>query len=278
MDPDDLRQIAARLSWLENRSYGARAVYMGEGRVLTQSNFHGLMYLVDASDHVIVPHFIMDGVFETDVTLFFLRNIRPDSRCVDVGANFGYYTCMMARLAPQGQTIGIEVDPRMFEFLRENVVLNWLGNATALNLAVSDSDKELTFYRRKNRSSNTGIIHLDNDDGSAAERFTIKSSALDNIISYAVDFMKVDVEGAETLVFRGARGLIAQNPGIQIVMEWAPDQMKAAGFSPAELTDELAALDLVPNIMQHDGNQISCAWADVRTKDLCNILMRRSAP
>ena len=59
-----------------------------------------------------------------------------------------------------------------------------------------------------------------------------------------VDYVKIDVEGAEPLVVRGARAIIANNPQVQIVMEWSPGQIQQAGFDLAEFTSELAAQGL----------------------------------
>ena len=57
--------------------------------------------------------------------------------------------------------------------------------------------------------------------------------------------MKVDVEGAEPLVFEGARETMANNPQLAIVMEWAPYQIREAGFDPATFLDRLRSLGLM---------------------------------
>ncbi len=58
--------------------------------------------------------------------------------------------------------------------------------------------------------------------------------------------MKVDVEGAEPLVFRGAREAISRNPQLTIVMEWSPGQIQHAGFDVAQFLSELDAAGLNP--------------------------------
>src|ERR1700722_6142320 len=105
MEPDDavllqLAEISARLARLEAQALGAKAVAIGGNRILTRANFHNLLYYVQADDRLLVPRFIMDGVLEPGVTNFFLRNIAPESHCLDVGANFGYFACLMGRCAP----------------------------------------------------------------------------------------------------------------------------------------------------------------------------------
>jgi len=61
-----------------------------------------------------------------------------------------------------------------------------------------------------------------------------------------VDFIKIDVEGAEPLVIAGARDTIADNAHIVIVMEWSPGQVRAAGFDLGEFADNLKDTALVP--------------------------------
>lgn len=276
---DKIETINDRLTRIEGQLIGGRAVFMGNGRVLTKASFLNLIYLVDGADRLIVPKFIMDGVFEADVTTYFLNNVKPDSHCLDIGANFGYYTCLLAKLAPHGTTTAVEADPETFEFLRDNVQINWLGgNVRVLNVACSDAEGELTLYRRDRRSGNTSIIKLDDlalsEMGEAASTpFTVKAVSLETLATRPIDFMKVDVEGAEPLVFRRVGALIAKSPNLKIVMEWAPDQIRAAGFDPAAFTYELEASGLAASRLHYDGTQAPLVWADVRTTNYCNLLL-----
>jgi FkbM family methyltransferase len=271
--------IEARLAKMEHALSGAHAVHMGGGRVLTRTNFLDLIFLVDGSDRLIVPRFIMDGFFEPEITSFLLENVRPDSVCVDVGANFGYYTCLMSRIAMQGRTIGIEADPETFEFLRDNVAINWLeGHTTILNLAASDTDTSLTLHRRDTRSGNTSIIKIDDAALSRlgekpSTAFSVQARRLDSIIDQPVDFMKIDVEGAEPLVFRGAGRVIDNSPGIRIVMEWAPDQLRSAGADPAAFTEVLSAAGLRPHFLHGGQSPQPVEWGDVRAAGYRNLLL-----
>jgi len=59
-----------------------------------------------------------------------------------------------------------------------------------------------------------------------------------------VDFIKIDVEGAEPLVLRGAAETMAANPQLQIVMEWSPGHIRDAGFDVGGFVSELAVMGL----------------------------------
>jgi FkbM family methyltransferase len=247
-----------RLSRLETLSQGAKAVYVGNDRVLVKANFLDIVYLVEADDRLIVPRFMMKGVHEPEITSFFIRNIGPEDNALDLGANFGYYSCLMGRCAHLGKTIALEPDQKIFELMRDNVYINGLESCvTPIRAAASDVEGVSTLYRRSTRSGNTSMIMLPEEYTTAhgeipAEAFDSPAIPVDTLLEDfggRLDFIKIDVEGAEPLVFRGARETIARNHHIRIVMEWAPDQIRAAGFDLAAFTEELAAMGLKPALI-----------------------------
>ena len=250
-----LTEINARLDRLERLSHGGRATYVGDNRVLAKVAIGDLVlgFLVHANDRLIAPYIIARGEYEPSLTRFFLENVTATAHCLDVGANFGYYTCLFADLARQGRTVGIEPDEPVFELLRDNINSNCLeAFATARHAAVSDIAGQLTLFRRVTRSGNTSIIKLTGElvhflGETAPEPFQVECVAIDDLLPHfdgRIDVMKIDVEGAEPLAFRGAHKTIASNPHIKIVMEWAPHQIRAAGFDPGDFLAELDALRL----------------------------------
>lgn len=77
--------------------------------------------------------------------------------------------------------------------------------------------------------------------------FTVRGRKIDDLaerLGGRVDFIKIDVEGAEPLALRGAANVIRDNRNLSIVMEWSPGQIAAAGFDVAEFVDEIDARGL----------------------------------
>ena len=97
-----------------------------------------IAFYVEAEDRLLSPWFIATGQFETDPTNFFLRHLRPDSHCIDVGANFGYYSCLMARYCPGGRVIGIEADQKIAD-LAPSAMPKIEMTPTELKLSCSDA-------------------------------------------------------------------------------------------------------------------------------------------
>lgn len=268
---DKLVEISNRLARLEDASHGANAVYMGNNRVLMRLNLLRLIYFVEANDRILIPKFVMDGIYEGEITQFFINNIKETSHCIDVGANFGYYTCIMGKCAPQGKTIGIEADPTMFDFVRDNININWLsGSASALAAAAGDRDGEMTLYRRLDHSSNTSISRQSDEylrdqlGEMPSQAFQIQSIRIDSLLDQMqgrVDFMKVDVEGAEPLVIEGARQTIENNPHLHLIMEWTPGSIHAAGFDISNFADDLSNMGFTPTYLPFDGSApVELTW------------------
>jgi len=279
-----LEQINTRLNRIETLSHGAKAVYVGNDRLLTRMNFGNLqlMYLVEADDLLIVPHFVMEGCFEPEVTNFFARTIRDADHCLDVGANFGYYSCLMGRLAWRGKTLAIEPDRKIFELLRDNALVNWLQQQiTPFHGAVADREGTVRLYRCPRQSGNTRIINTPQESLSKQNEqqiFEVRSVTIDSLLPQLdgrIDIMKIDVEGAEPLAFRGMTETFNTNPKIQIVMEWSPEQIQTLGFDVRQFIADLAALGLKPYIIGRDG-AAAATWDQVANQQyLSGLLLHR---
>src|SRR5579863_6251254 len=85
-----------------------------DGTVLVQT-LYGTKYFIDASDMVMAPQLVIYRQWEPEVSQFFLGSIGPDTVFMDVGANIGYFTCLLASYvgrAGYGRVIAVEACPR----------------------------------------------------------------------------------------------------------------------------------------------------------------------
>jgi FkbM family methyltransferase len=241
----------------------------------------GLVFYVEAGDRLIGPRFVIDGEYEPATTAFLRGLVDETSVCIDVGANFGYYTCMLARLCWRGRVLAFEPDPRVHAMLQDNVSINWCERVVdARNAAVGDRDGELTLYRRIGRSGNTSIIESSAEElevfrEPASEAFTVPCITLDSLADQLerVDVVKIDVEGAESLVVGGMAELVRRHRPT-IVMEWSPWQTERAGFDGQQLSADLAALGLVPHVLRRDGQPVAISHAELATLSFQNIVLR----
>jgi len=256
--------VARRLSRLARppagRSGGAQTDGGINNRLLMKASVGGhlLAFYLEADDRLLTPWFVVSGLYETELTNYFLNHLQPGSHCLDVGANFGYFSCLMARICSQGKVIGIEADQKIRDIAQDNLFINNIHHiGEVLHVAASDCNAPIKLYRRNGRSGNTSIGFVDRNytdqlGETPAEPFMVGGIMIDSLLprlAGRVDFMKVDVEGAEPLVFRGARQTISANPQLVIVMEWSPGQIRHAGFDIGTFLGELSAMGLRPGDM-----------------------------
>lgn len=121
-------------------------------------------------------------------------------------------------------------------------------------------------YRRCERSANTSIIRADdNFTKSLGEKpvapFSVVGRTVDSLLDQLagrIDFIKVDVEGAEPLVIAGARQAVSANPGLTIIMEWSPGQIQSAGFDLGTFLGDLCLTGLQPfDVQENTLSQLS---------------------
>jgi FkbM family methyltransferase len=180
------------------------------------------LLLLDTRDVGIAVHLAMDGFWEAWVTLAVARHIRPGWRCVDVGANWGYYTVLLASLVGEaGRVWACEPNPALLPCLRHTLSLNGFGRTVELvEAAVVDRPGRLSLRLPPSDLLHTGgaSVVFGHPGGGT---FSVAGLPLDDVCrGERVDFIKVDAEGAERQVWDGMSTLRRANPGLTVLMEY----------------------------------------------------------
>ncbi|RAI45030.1 FkbM family methyltransferase [Rhodoplanes roseus] len=224
--------------------------YVGDGIALTKTVYGHKMY-VDTKSQV-GACYLMDGYWEEWVTRRLKDYVRPGMHAVDVGANMGFFTLMLCDLVgADGHVTAFEPWPPYHELLRRNLELNgFQGRSTLVNKAVSDAAGSTDFFFEN--AYGTGSLSVGIRDfaaahgvafGSAAS--TVETVTIDDVLTDGarpVDFIKIDVDGAEPLVFKGMRTLLAQRRPLTVFCEFTPLILRSGGLDPAAMLDELRGM------------------------------------
>ncbi|MFF4474804.1 FkbM family methyltransferase [Streptomyces sp. NPDC001599] len=201
----------------------------------------GGRFAVDTQD-LIQRYLYLFGAWEPHLTAWLRRRLRPGDAFVDVGANIGVFSVLAARLVGDtGRVVAIEASPDVHRRLVENARLNALGNIRALNAAVSDRTRTLTFALASSR--NTGANSIVPYDGPVESSFRTEARPLPELLDTAeiatARVIKIDVEGAEGSVVRGLAPMLgALRPDAEITVEVAPERMARLG----DRVDDLLAV------------------------------------
>jgi FkbM family methyltransferase len=146
---------------------------------------------------------IIGGTYEPEQTRLFQQLIPAGATVFDIGAHIGYYTVLSSVLAGgSGRVWAFEPNPVNHAFLRRHVGLNHLDNVVVENAAVSDRNGTASFAF--GTGSGTGRLAADGP----LEVRTIRLDDFCREHDVRPGFMKIDVEGAELTVLRGAGEII----------------------------------------------------------------------
>jgi FkbM family methyltransferase len=239
-----LEKIDASLEDIR-RLVGPFAVPMPNDTMLVQT-LHGVKYLIDPKDLIMAPQLIVYRQWEADLTEYFLSIFTPDTQFVDVGANFGYFTCLAGSrigTSGQGKIVAFEPNPHLFKLLQSNCTINWsMSPISTRQAAVAQEAGELDLWIPEDRAANASL-----SAAAGGKPFKVEVVTLDSAIgdSIQIDLLKIDVEGHEAGVLLGAKQLIKRSKNIHIVMEWSQIQMQQAGISSETMSNIFDELGLV---------------------------------
>jgi FkbM family methyltransferase len=209
----------------------SRSLYLGESTVLCRVLGKYLVY-ADAQETGITPHLALDGYWESWITLALARTLRTGWHCLDVGANHGYYTLVMAdAVGREGRVAPIEPTPRLAELLRQTLDVNGFPHVEVVQKAASDTDgKTLQLVVPARRSLNARLAEV---AGPTDEAVAVESVTIDVLTRDwpSVDLIKIDVEGAEEDVWRGMERTLFANHRLCVILEFnAPRYDDPRGF------------------------------------------------
>jgi FkbM family methyltransferase len=146
---------------------------------------------------------------------------------VDVGAHIGKYTIIASKMVEcTGKVIAIEAHPANYDILKRNIELNNLNNVIALNYAVHSKQTMVKLYEPGQEEGFTiyNTIMTDRTKTSRNQKYIeVKANTLDSLLfengTKEVNWIKIDVEGAEYEVLKGATDILSSSKDISLLIE-----------------------------------------------------------
>lgn len=164
---------------------------------------------------------------------FLRETLRPGMNVIDVGANIGFFTLLMANMVgAEGRVLAVEADPDTVGILRANLALRNSTNVDVLPVAATRSSGIVTVSRcSDNLGGHKGFVAVGAD-----EYIPVQGIRLDDVLDPAepIDFVKVDVEGMDHAAIEGLERSIRQWRPLLLV-EFNPSNIEAFGDDPHEV-------------------------------------------
>ncbi|MDQ6700976.1 MAG: FkbM family methyltransferase [Acidobacteriota bacterium] len=227
-------------------------VYMNDNRIFLQTR-HGLLLVCDSRDLQITPYLMTHRVWEPALTIVFERLLKPGRHVLEIGAHIGYFTTLACALVGhQGRVDAFEPHPRSYELLCANLRLNHMAYvARTHRQAVASSSGVATLFAFTENAASSTLSSL---PGPLLEEFGEQPTAVNaptvsldehyQGVLDRFDFVKIDAEGAESLILRGGREFLtsAIKRECVVAFEYNPPASQGLGLKPSSAVEQLAAI------------------------------------
>ena len=189
------------------------------------------------SSDIVLLH-LREGSFEFREQAFLWSFLRKGDTFLDIGAHCGLFSALASQIIGEnGRVLAFEPNPDILPFLVANTERD---KVDVHAMALSDASGEATLWQ--GGSSDTALSSIAYEL-SNAKHSTVKTQTLDDFLATndigQVALAKVDVEGSELKLFRGAKQTLKRKSVLAFVVEFTEENMRKSGYSAQQLTAEL---------------------------------------
>jgi FkbM family methyltransferase len=246
---------------------GARQINLPDGTIATRILGSAWLCVKDVKDEF-VPHIKRDGYWEAWISLWISQNVTHGSVCIDGGANYGFYTFQL--LLHGCKVFAIEANPNLIPYLEMSLSLNGDFPLTIINSALTDgSTDKVTLTVAKSYLHSTIIINRE-----AKDLVEVSTTRLLDFAKEKVDFIKLDIEGAEDQALPDLIALQKKNPKLVCLMEWVYDSYPDKSRQLFSYIDENFQISYV----DYDGTEVpvtNYSFIETETLDLRMYVLRK---
>lgn len=214
------------------------ATYLVEDPIIRVEEFNGI-FAVDVRSALFTRQ-IRDGEYEPKLTAACLKYLEPDRDVLDIGANIGFYSVFFAKKLKTGRVLSVEPTGKALGRLKKNLLLNEVsGRVKIFEGVVSDRSGtvEIKTIAGKEEYSSIGEMAHPSIASTKWQTENVASITMADLVEREhldPGFIKVDTEGVEHLVFRGAKSVLHRFRPI-IVSELSDYLLNRNGTSSQEV-------------------------------------------
>ncbi len=233
----DLSAVRRVLGQLDRQVYGSPVHIRFGARDVSEVEVRGIRLALDSADSSVSAPLLNDQRYEAHVTRVFEHYCKPGMTVVDVGANVGYFTMLASRLVgPTGRVVAVEPNSDNCRLILLSSALNHSENVELLPVALAEKRGWSYFstFVGSNGGFQPGSVEaIRNGHGSVVPTF-----ALDDLLAGPIHLLKIDVEGAEARVIRGAARMLQTYRPI-VIAEFSREMLERVSAVPSHAFFEL---------------------------------------
>jgi len=182
---------------------------------------------------------IYAGLHEFNDMGFLLHLLRQGDHFVDVGANVGSYTILASKVR-RAFTTSFEPVPSTFDWLKRNTEVNDLEELVELNNQGCSNESKILKFSKEKDTTNHVLTDADED-----EYIEVETVSLDIALKHSPTLMKIDTEGFETEVLKGAQRILREDSLLAIIIELNGSGNRY-GFDENKIDTDLKELGFFP--------------------------------
>jgi FkbM family methyltransferase len=230
-----LSDLRAIIMALDRQTHPTPALVRFVATDLRQVDIGGFAIILDAADLSVSAPILASREWEPHLTGIFRRYLQPGMRVADIGANVGYYTLLAASIVgAHGEVLAFDPNSENARLILLSIAANGFKNVRLYPLALSDAPGHA--YFSSHIGSNGGFL-----DPSASladgHGLIVPTTRLDDLAPGRLDFLKLDTEGSEYRILKGATRALADSRPI-VTTEFSCEMIsRVSGIAPAEYLD-----------------------------------------
>jgi len=195
------------------------------------------------------------GSYEPAETALIKTLIKQGDTVVDIGANIGYYTLLFAKLVGEkGKVFAFEPEPENYELLEKNIQVNGYNNVVLIKKAALDTSGTTKLFL----SDFSKVRHSVCKTWEHEKPIEIESITLDSFFKDhkgKIDFIKMDIQGAEGKALKGMKSVLKNNKNIKILTEFWPYGLKRIGTGDEQFLKSLTQQSFSLSEIKEDRDQ-----------------------
>jgi FkbM family methyltransferase len=194
------------------------------------------------------------GFYEKEVGDLLKKSVKPGDVFLDLGANIGYFSLLVANNSPSVKVISFEPVADLFQNMNNNISLNNIKNISTINVAVGEINEEKELF--VSAPDNMGMSSFKQPENYSGKNERVKVVTIDDWFKTSgltrIDIIKLDIEGSELAALKGMKEVLQEQKAVLIV-EINPGTLSMFKLKPSDIYDYLKQLNFEGFLILENG-------------------------